>query len=118
MIGRVSMVGWAGCLVLLGLFALHRGGLGEGGMGSLMNDLDGVGVLALAGGTQVAKPDGLFDGELARGSHDAEPLGELVDWNQQHDGTRDTVYRAVGRGLLGVGPDDEEVGFGSHGRFL
>ncbi len=83
-----------------------------------MYDLDRVGVLALAGGAQVAEADSLFDGKLAWDFHDAEPLGELVDRNQRHNGTRDDMYRAVGRGLLGVGPDDEEVGFGSHGSFV
>ena len=113
----MSKVSWAGGLVLLGLFALHSSGVGARDR-SMVDDLDRVDALAPAGGAQVAEPDGLFDGELARDFHDAEPLGKLVDRNQRHDGTRDDVYGAVGSGPLGVGPDDEEVGYGSHGSFL
>ncbi len=84
------MVGWVGCLLLLGLSALHRGNLGMGDGRSLRNDLDRVGV-ALAGSAQVAEPHGLFDSELARDFQDVKPLRELVDCNQRHDGTRDNV---------------------------
>lgn len=80
-----------------------------------MGNLDVVRDLALAGGAQVAEADGLLYIELARNAHDIEPLGQLIDCNQRHNGPRDGVNCAVGRGPFGVGPDNEEARRGGHG---
>jgi hypothetical protein len=111
---RLRDIGDGCSTVWLSLRALHRGRLASR-RGSVVDDLDGVRALALGGGAQVAEANGLLDGELAGHVGDVEPRRELVDSNKWHDGARDGIDSAVGGGPLGVGPDDEEAGLGSHG---